>query len=98
MLLINRLTGRVLRLHRVIDWALVVYPNPPTSLYSFGAIAQMGERQLCKLDVVGSIPTGSTNTRPPLLNPVALQCHIEEGIELAVATVKTIWEDCNVAK
>lgn len=27
---------------------------------SEGAIAQLGERQLCKLDVVGSIPTGST--------------------------------------
>jgi hypothetical protein len=28
-----------------------------------GAIAQLGERQLCKLDVVGSIPTGSKNER-----------------------------------
>ena len=25
-----------------------------------GAVAQLGERQLCKLDVVGSIPIGST--------------------------------------
>ena len=27
-----------------------------------GAVAQLGERQLCKLDVVGSIPIGSTRT------------------------------------
>ena len=26
-----------------------------------GAVAQLGERQLCKLDVVGSIPSSSTN-------------------------------------
>lgn len=38
-------------------------------LISFGALAQMGERQLCKLDVIGSIPIGSTKNRPPLLNP-----------------------------
>ena len=25
-----------------------------------GAVAQLGERQLCKLDVVGSIPSSST--------------------------------------
>ena len=29
---------------------------------SSGAIAQLGERLLCKQDVVGSIPSGSTNT------------------------------------
>ena len=28
---------------------------------SHGGIAQLGERQLCKLDVVGSIPSASTN-------------------------------------
>jgi hypothetical protein len=26
-----------------------------------GAVAQLGERQLCKLDVVGSIPISSTD-------------------------------------
>ena len=26
-----------------------------------GAIAQLGERELCKLEVVGSIPSGSTS-------------------------------------
>jgi hypothetical protein len=29
----------------------------------FGAIAQLGERVLCKHDVVGSIPSGSTSLR-----------------------------------
>ena len=28
---------------------------------SFGAVAQLGERQLCKLDVVGSNPISSTD-------------------------------------
>jgi hypothetical protein len=32
-----------------------------------GAIAQLGERMLCKHEVVGSIPSGSTRRRPPLL-------------------------------
>ena len=32
-----------------------------------GAIAQLGERLLCKQEVVGSIPSGSTNTRAYLL-------------------------------
>ncbi len=30
-----------------------------------GAIAQLGERVLCKHEVVGSIPSGSTRRRPP---------------------------------
>ena len=29
--------------------------------FCFGAIAQLGERLLCKQEVVGSIPSGSTN-------------------------------------
>ena len=29
-----------------------------------GAVAQLGERELCKLEVVGSIPSGSTNLQP----------------------------------
>jgi hypothetical protein len=28
-----------------------------------GAVAQLGERELCKLEVVGSIPIGSTSLR-----------------------------------
>ena len=31
----------------------------------YGAIAQLGERVLCKHEVVGSIPSGSTTLRPP---------------------------------
>ena len=33
-------------------------PNP--GVRSVGAIAQLGERVLCKHEVVGSIPSGST--------------------------------------
>ena len=33
-------------------------PDPPTELT--GAIAQLGERLLCKQEVTGSIPVGST--------------------------------------
>ncbi len=44
-----------------------VLSDPPLSWADVdarcGAIAQLGERQLCKLDVVGSIPTGSTKLR-----------------------------------
>ncbi len=32
-------------------------------LLPFGAIAQLGERVLCKHEVVGSIPSGSTRIR-----------------------------------
>jgi hypothetical protein len=38
---------------------LTAYPPLPTALQ--GAIAQLGERVLCKHEVVGSIPSGSTN-------------------------------------
>jgi hypothetical protein len=42
-----------------------VVPGPPFCIFdlsalSIGAIAQLGERLLCKHQVVGSIPTGST--------------------------------------
>ena len=30
----------------------------------YGALAQLGERLLCKQDVVGSIPSGSTTKHP----------------------------------
>ena len=33
------------------------------SFFSNGAIAQLGERLLCKQEVVGSIPSGSTKPR-----------------------------------
>ena len=33
-----------------------------TTAHLFGAIAQLGERLLCKQEVVGSIPSGSTNS------------------------------------
>ena len=40
-----------------------IHPDPPP-LHQRGAIAQLGERLLCKQEVIGSIPIGSTsNTR-----------------------------------
>ena len=38
-------------------------PDPPISMKRSrrGAIAQLGERLLCKQEVIGSIPIGSTN-------------------------------------
>ena len=36
-------------------------PDPPTNA---GAIVQLGERLLCKQEVAGSIPAGSTSHEP----------------------------------
>ena len=41
-----------------------IHPDPPTDTrpgQNAGAIAQLGERLLCKQEVVGSIPSGSTS-------------------------------------
>ena len=43
-----------------------IHPDPPTKepracTKSGGAIAQLGERLLCKQEVIGSIPIGSTS-------------------------------------
>jgi hypothetical protein len=37
-----------------------IHPDPPTNE---GAIAQLGERLLCKQEVTGSIPVSSTTLR-----------------------------------
>ena len=50
-----------------------IHPDPPTDARHrkrIGAIAQLGERLLCKQEVTGSIPVGSTSAwlferRPP---------------------------------
>jgi hypothetical protein len=39
-----------------------IHPDPPTEPSPVsGAIAQLGERLLCKQEVTGSIPVGSTS-------------------------------------
>jgi hypothetical protein len=44
------------------DELLAARHSPLTTLFaSYGAIAQLGERLLCKQEVVGSIPSGSTS-------------------------------------
>jgi hypothetical protein len=58
-----------------------------------GSLAHLGERQLCKLDVVGSSPTGSTklcqcdasaHTQVALIEQVNEDLELTEGIEYAV--------------
>jgi hypothetical protein len=45
-----------------------IHPDPPTApgqrivKWNGGAIAQLGERLLCKQEVIGSIPIGSTSS------------------------------------
>ena len=39
-----------------------IHPDPPS--FRHGAIAQLGERLLCKQEVIGSIPIGSTSFVP----------------------------------
>jgi hypothetical protein len=40
-----------------------IHPDPPADSHTTrGAIAQLGERLLCKQEVIGSIPIGSTST------------------------------------
>ena len=38
-----------------------IHPDPPANTAPRGAIAQLGERLLCKQEVIGSIPIGSTS-------------------------------------
>ena len=38
-----------------------IHPDPPPNEHDGGAIAQLGERLLCKQEVIGSIPIGSTS-------------------------------------
>ena len=38
-----------------------IHPDPPPNRSTGGAIAQLGERLLCKQEVIGSIPIGSTS-------------------------------------
>ena len=46
------------------------HPDPPTSsqVKYRGAIAQLGERLLCKQEVIGSIPIGSTSIQKATQN------------------------------
>jgi hypothetical protein len=50
-------------------------PDPPN--FRGGAIAQLGERLLCKQEVIGSIPIGSTRSQ---LN--ALYLHVVSNVLL----------------
>ena len=56
-------------------------PDPPTNA---GAIAQLGERLLCKQEVTGSIPVGSTSSAPPVSArlSIVLSCAVHEAVSL----------------
>ena len=56
-------------------------PDPPTDA---GAIVQLGERLLCKQEVAGSIPAGSTSIeiRPIPLKETARGCDVEVVLEV----------------
>ena len=56
-------------------------PDPPTNA---GAIAQLGERLLCKQEVTGSIPVGSTSL---CLLPASLN---QKGKSLSCAAHETV--------
>ena len=50
------------------------HPDPPTSSGTDrGAIAQLGERLLCKQEVIGSIPIGSTSYQKATQNRLRLE-------------------------
>ena len=58
-----------------------IHPDPPIECEKIrGAIAQLGERLLCKQEVIGSIPIGSTSNRPGIRNQ-------ESAISVARATL-----------
>src|SRR3954452_2438739 len=55
-------------------------------VFWYGAIAQLGERVLCKHEVVGSIPSGSTSLRKQLRLGARRS---EHGLTTALATGST---------
>ena len=54
-------------------------PDPPTNV---GAIAQLGERLLCKQEVTGSIPVGSTSSSAVTCQRKSLSCTAYETVSL----------------
>jgi hypothetical protein len=61
-------------------------------VFWYGAIAQLGERVLCKHEVVGSIPSGSTSLRwlrQLGLGEPTMQADNSEGCRVAARRAKT---------
>ena len=65
-------------------------PDPPTEA---GAIAQLGERLLCKQEVAGSIPAGSTSF---------IANHLQEphgcDVEIVSAAQASRWCNLSIAR
>ncbi len=61
------------------QWGATGVPIAPAQ-WGVGAIAQLGERLLCKQEVVGSIPSGSTSVR--LVHEIAVPWASQPGSPL----------------
>ena len=64
-------------------------PDPPNAIQaednsSSGAIAQLGERLLCKQEVTGSIPVGSTSLAASPLSVTTLFAQLSFAIVAAL--------------
>ena len=53
--------------------------KPAEALAKAGAVAQLGERLLCKQEVTGSIPVGSTKSRPSKDPPAFGRWRLHQG-------------------
>ena len=62
-----------------------VHPDPPDPDFLAGAIAQLGERLLCKQEVIGSIPIGSTSFPPRFNGPCDVRCAHSSAMPIAWA-------------
>ena len=73
-----------------------IFPDPP---FITGAVAQLGERLLCKQEVTGSIPVSSTNKWSQTPFPVARardEKHILKRGQAPFFCSLTIWNDPSI--
>lgn len=76
---------------RAAELPMTLFAAPDSLFALFGAIAQLGERLLCKQEVVGSIPSGSTRHRCSALDATrAAQRLRRRGVAPLVQKNKTI--------
>ena len=69
-----------------------LHPDPPLAITpTHGAIAQLGERLLCKQEVTGSIPVGSTSKGISNQCRAAMLIGASSSIE-SIGCSLTIWD------
>ena len=63
-----------------------IHPDPPTEprQRNDGAIAQLGERLLCKQEVTGSIPVGSTRIWGTTSAECNEKAHLEHSLSQCI--------------